>query len=150
MLKVKRYFLDPSTPLRAFLGQENISLNRLRTKREKDFLKKKRRYFLEKETLVDQSLNTGLGRSKMQCFCSLTLFVCGCTRVSINIDVPLENHITSSSLLLPSSLGLCLYRLPFFLLLLSPNSHIFGLEASLILCLGYSETFSLFPVEMDI
>merc|ERR1712020_697342 len=87
---------------------------------------------------------------KMQCFCSLTLFVCGCTRVSINIDVPLENHITSSSLLLPSSLGLCLYRLPFFLLLLSPNSHIFGLEASLILCLAYSETFSLFTVEMDI
>jgi len=63
LLKVKRYFLDPSTPLRAFLGQENISLNRPRTKREKDFLKKKRRYFLEKETLVDQSLNTGLGRS---------------------------------------------------------------------------------------
>ena len=63
LMKVKRYFRDPSTPLRAFLGQENISLNRPRTKREKDFLKKKRRYFLEKETLVDQSLNTGLGRS---------------------------------------------------------------------------------------
>jgi hypothetical protein len=47
LLKVKRYFLDPSTPLRAYLGQENIFLNRLRTK----------------ETLVDQSLNTGLGRS---------------------------------------------------------------------------------------
>ena len=81
---------------------------------------------------------------KMQCFCSLTLFVCGCTRVSINIDVPLENHITSSSLLLTSSLSLCLYRLPFFLLLLNPNSHILGLEASPIPCLAYSETFNLF------
>ena len=35
LLKVKRYFLDPSSHLRANLGQENISLNRLWTKREK-------------------------------------------------------------------------------------------------------------------
>jgi len=42
LLNVKRYFLDPSTPLKAFLGQENISLNIPRTKREKDFLKKKK------------------------------------------------------------------------------------------------------------
>ena len=60
----------------------------------------------------------------MQCFCSLTLFVCSYTRVTINVDVPLENHITSPSLILLSSLSLCLYRL--FSLLLYPNS----LEAS--------------------
>ena len=64
----------------------------------------------------------------MQCFCSLTLFVCSYTRVTINVDVPLENHITSPSLLLPSSLSFCLYRL--FSLLLNPNSHILCLEAS--------------------